>query len=67
MTEKKWWESKAVWGGLIAVGAGIAGVFGFAVSAEEQEAIAGAITALASAIGGALAVYGRIKANSGIK
>lgn len=65
--EKKWWESKGVWGGLVAVGAGVAGLFGYALSADEQDALAGAVAALASAIGGALAVYGRIKAASDIK
>lgn len=64
INEKKWWQSKAVWGGLVAVGAGIAGVFGFDVDTQSQEAITQNALALAGGIGGMIAVYGRIKADS---
>jgi uncharacterized membrane protein (DUF441 family) len=66
-TSKKWWESKTVWGGIIALIAGIAGAFGTQVGIEDQEAAASVMTALASAIGGAIAVYGRMKADTTIK
>jgi uncharacterized membrane protein len=62
--QKPWWQSKTVWGGLVAVGAGIAGLFGLDLDAQAQGALAEHGVAIASAIGGLLAVYGRVKANS---
>lgn len=64
---KPWWASKGVWGGLIAVAAGIAGVFGYVVSPEDQAVIVDAIAGLAGICGGALAVYGRILASKQVK
>lgn len=58
--------SKTVWGGLIAVAAGLAGIFGYTIGAEDQVAIVEAVTAIGSAIGGAIAIYGRIKATKKI-
>lgn len=65
--DKKWYASKTVWGGAIAVIAGIAGAFGIAVGVEDQAVIAESITAIAGAVGGLIAVYGRIKADRRIK
>ena len=65
--EKKWYQSKAVWGGLIAVAAAIAGAFGYAVSADDQASIVEAVVAIGGGIGGVLAVYGRVKAEAYIK
>lgn len=64
---KPWWQSKAVWGGLIALLAGIAGAFGYAVSPDEQAKIAEAVVAVAGGVGGLVAVYGRVKARSQIE
>lgn len=65
--QKPWWQSKTVWGGLVALGAGIAGAFGVTVGAEDQELITSSILGIASAAGGLIAVYGRLKAQSEIK
>jgi dihydrodipicolinate synthase/N-acetylneuraminate lyase len=65
--EKKWYKSKAVWGGLIAVLAAIASAFGYAISPEEQDTIIEAVIAVVGGVGGVLAVYGRVKADSTIK
>ena len=64
METKKWWESKAVWGGIVAVLAGAAGLFGVSLGVEDQAYVIDAITAIASAVGGLLAVYGRVKADT---
>ena len=64
---KAWYESKSVWGGLLAVVAGIAGVFGYAVSPEDQAVLAEAAVSIVSVAGGLLAVFGRIKASKAIK
>lgn len=65
--EKKWWESKAVWGGLIAVGAAAAGAFGIVIDVDTQDQIAECVVVAATAIGGLLAIYGRVKAEQQIK
>lgn len=54
-------------GGVIAVGAGIAGLFGVPVDAGTQASLATTIVDLASAIGGLLAIWGRLKATHVIK
>ncbi len=66
MDTKQWWESKTVWGGLIAVGAAVAGAFGVTVDGAAQNEIAEYAVAIAGAIGGLLAIYGRIKAGKTI-
>lgn len=63
---KKWYLSKGVWGGLVAALAGLAGLFGYAVSPDDQVALADAIPSAISAVGGLIAVLGRIKANKKI-
>ena len=65
--QKKWWESKAVVGGLITVGAAVAGGFGIVIDADTQDQIAECVVVAATAIGGLLAIYGRVKADSKIK
>lgn len=66
-TEKAWWQSKTVWGGAIALAAGVAGAFGISVGLEDQEMLTAAIVGIASGVGGLLSIYGRIKANKAIK
>jgi multidrug efflux pump subunit AcrA (membrane-fusion protein) len=58
--------SKTIWGGIIALAAGIAGLFGYSVHPADQATIVEVGTALASAVGGGLAVVGRIKATKKI-
>lgn len=65
--DKKWYQSKAVWGGLIAVLAAVAGAFGVDIGAEEQSLLADHALELVGAVGGVLAIYGRIKADGRIK
>lgn len=63
---KKWWQSSAVWGGLVAVLAGIFGIFGYTLGADDQGAITAILASVAGSIGGAIAVYKRIKATKAI-
>ena len=64
---KPWYASKTILGGIIALIAGLAGAFGIAISPEDQEMIIQGILAVGSAIGGLLAIYGRIRATGRIK
>lgn len=60
-------RSRAVIGGVIAVGAGIAGLFGIDVDAQTQSSIVTTAIDVASAVGGLLAIWGRLKATHVIK
>ena len=63
---KRWWESGGVWGGLIAAGAGIAGVLGYALSEDDQQQLVMLIPAAASTLGGIVAVIRRLAATTRI-
>ncbi|MBS4699352.1 hypothetical protein [Aeromonas media] len=60
-------KSRAVIGGAIAVGAGIAGLFGIDVDAQTQSSLATTAVDVASAVGGLLAIWGRLKATHVVK
>jgi hypothetical protein len=64
---KPWYLSKTVWGGLVAVGASALGFFGYSVDAGTQDQLSDALVMGATAIGGVLAIYGRVKATKKIK
>lgn len=59
---KPWYTSKAVWGGVVAALAGVASLTGVSLGVEDQDALVEVILALVSAVGGAIAVYGRVTA-----
>jgi len=63
---KSFFESKTIWGGLIAFGAGVAGLLGYAVSDADAEQILAYVTGGAAIVGGIQAIYGRIKASKKI-
>ena len=67
MDGKEWYKSKTVWGGLIAVGAAVASGFGVVVDADTQSQISDLIVVGIGAIGGLIAIYGRVKAGKTIK
>jgi len=55
-------QSRTVIGGLIALGAGIAGLFGVPIDLDTQQTLASNLVDIASAIGGIVAIWGRISA-----
>lgn len=68
---KAWYESKGVWGGLIAMLASIcAMLFGVKIDQGTQQQMVNSLVVIApnavALIGAILAIYGRIKANSKI-
>lgn len=63
---KAWYESKGVIGGMVAVGSVVAGVLGYNLSPEDQDAIVLSLSAIGSAVGGLVAIYGRLRANRAI-
>ena len=58
--------SKTVWGAIIAIGAGIAGIFGYSIGAEDQANLVEIGFAAASTVGGVIAIFGRVKASKKI-
>jgi len=64
MTEKPWYKSKTIWGSIVAVLALAAGAFGYEVGPDAQAEI---VTSLIGVVGGAFAIYGRIKAVDRVK
>jgi len=67
---KNWWASRGVVGGLVALVCGVLASMGYAATAEDAVMMSNATEAVLSAIsavGGAVALYGRIKATKRIR
>ena len=63
MTDMKaWYQSRTVWGALIAILASLAKVAGFEVSAGDESDLADLIVAAVGTVGGLVALFGRISA-----
>ena len=60
--EKQWYQSKTIWGGLVAFAAALAGLFGADIDAATGDALALALAQAAAAIGAAIAIIGRLDA-----
>ena len=64
---KPWWASKGVWGGIVAALCGLLAAFGV-LSPEQSDAaqasLPEALAAAGAAVGGLLAVWGRVSAKT---
>ena len=68
MTEKKkWYTSRTVWGAGIVLAATAAQGYGYFVGEVTQEQIVDCIMTVVAAIGGLVAIYGRVKAEKEIE
>lgn len=65
-TGKAWYASKTVWGAAIALLAGVATLAGLKLDATLQDQLADLLVGLGEVVGGALAWYGRVKAQTAI-
>ena len=63
---KVWWQSKTVWGSIIALLAGVATLAGVKLDATLQDQLAQLLSGAGEIVGGALAWYGRVKASGAI-
>ena len=63
---KEWWKSKTIWGGIVALLSGIAGVFGYTLLPGDQAALVDGGALLAGSIGGLIAIWGRVKASKSL-
>jgi hypothetical protein len=59
---KQWYQSKTVWGALIAILASLLQASGVDFDAAGQDQLADNLVALSGAIGGLIALYGRMSA-----
>jgi len=64
---KPWYQSRAVAGGVIALLSAGAGLAGLVIDADTQGQLIDLFVVGATTIGGALAIFGRIKASKKIK
>lgn len=60
--EKKWYQSKTIWGGLVALGGAVAGLFGADIDPASGNSLATALTDAAAALGAVIAILGRLDA-----
>ena len=58
--------SKGVWGGLVALAAGLLAMSGYTISPADQVQLVNLVAGIISAIGGILAIIGRIRATKRI-
>ncbi|GEO84389.1 MULTISPECIES: hypothetical protein [Alphaproteobacteria] len=63
---KQWYQSKTVWGALIAMAAPLLRHAGVEMGLAEQANLADALASFAGAFGGVLAIYGRVMARGPI-
>lgn len=63
---KNWWQSKAIWGGVISLVSLVAGFFGFTLGPEDQAALVGVAVTVVGGIGTVLAIVGRVTAKKAI-
>ena len=59
---KQWYLSKTVWGALLAILANLLPAMGMDLDAGSQDQLADDLVSLAGAIGGLIAIYGRLTA-----
>lgn len=59
-------QSNGVWGGIIAVVAGLAGLFGYSITEADQATLTQAVLSAFSTVGGLYAIWGRMRATKKI-
>jgi hypothetical protein len=63
---KVWWQSKTVWGSIVALLAGVATLAGVKLDATLQDQLAELVVGIVNIVGGAIAWYGRVKAQGAL-
>ena len=60
--EKPWYESRTIWGSLIAIAAALSSTLGVSIDGATQTELASIVVQFAGAAGSLLAIYGRLVA-----
>lgn len=63
---KCWYESRAMWGGLVAVGSGVTAAYGYQLDPSDAKTLIDLLTAITASVGGLLALWGRFQATTKI-
>lgn len=63
---KAWYQSKTVWGALIAIAASLLHMAGVSLDAGTQNELADLAITMTGGVGGLIAIYGRLVARSEI-
>lgn len=63
---KPWWQSKTLWGALVTIASGLFGLFGLDLGETDRAALVDLLTSLGAALGGVIAIIGRIMARDRI-
>ena len=63
---KPWWQSKTLWGALVTIGSAALGLAGLELGDSDKETLIELLTSLGAAIGGVIAIFGRVTAKSRI-
>ena len=58
--------SRTFWGALVAIAAGVLGIFGYSFGTEDQTQIVEYVAGFGGVVGGVIAVWGRIVASKKI-
>lgn len=64
---KAWYQSRTVWGALIAILASLANAAGLEVSAGDEGELVDLMVSAVGTIGGLIALYGRISARRRVR
>lgn len=64
---KQWYQSKTVWGALVAIFAGLLQAGGIDLDTDSQTTLADSLVAISGAIGGLVALYGRLSAEKKVR
>lgn len=63
---KPWWQSRTVWGAAVTVASAAAGAFGYGLPADVQGQVVDLLSTGGALVGGALALWGRVKADRAV-
>jgi hypothetical protein len=63
---KPWWQSKTLWGSIVTIVSATLGLLGYDLAETDREALTGLLTSLGAALGGLIAIVGRLKATNRI-
>lgn len=63
---KPWWQSKTLWGAIVAIASSALGLAGLEFGEADAQALTSLLTSLGAALGGIIAIVGRLKARSRI-
>ncbi len=64
---KKWYQSRSVWGGIVALVAAVCGLLGIQIDAATHDMLVVSLANGAAAIGAVVAIFGRLAAQKTLR